>query len=415
MSGVARPLAEPAARLIAGNLDFEGELARAAMPARPRGADPFRLAPAASRAIAGLATLLRALARDGDRVWTPLAVDPARLGDAPGLPRVTLESGPLEAAPPAAALLAWGESPRVAALRARLPPAPASGAFEAAAFRSAPLHDALWKAPPPSAAAAARANDRRFALEIALRSGSALPGARTIGSLADLDAHLAAGGASASVGERWVLKAPYSAAGRWRHLGRGRSPLPRPAARAIENLLERFGELVFEPWLDRDCDFGLSAVLVGNEIVYTSLHRQLVDGAGRFRGIVLAPDGARLPEIGAGDQDLLLATLHAAAQGLASLGFQGPLTIDAWRYRRRDGALALNPLGEINARLSFGHVARALFQRLELTRAPAPPACAALLIGGAAGRAAGPRRVPLLAASPDAPLAAWMEVLDPGR
>jgi hypothetical protein len=38
----------------------------------------------------------------------------------------------------------------------------------------------------------------------------------------------------------------------------------------------------------------------------------------------------------------------------------GPFGIDAWRHRLPDGTLALNPLGEINARMTFGLVAWAL-------------------------------------------------------
>ena len=41
-------------------------------------------------------------------------------------------------------------------------------------------------------------------------------------------------------------------------------------------------------------------------------------------------------------------------------GYRGPLEIDCWEYRRAGGGIDFHPLGEINARMSFGHVAHAL-------------------------------------------------------
>jgi hypothetical protein len=52
-----------------------------------------------------------------------------------------------------------------------------------------------------------------------------------------------------------------------------------------------------------------------------------------------------------------VATTEAVAAALGREGYVGPFGIDAWRYRRADGALVLNPLGEINARMTFGLVA----------------------------------------------------------
>src|SRR5262249_62033585 len=104
------------ARRILGNLDAEADLC-----GLTTSWSPPRRRPAFSRAallsLSGAATLLRAFARDGDRLWTPAPVDPRRLPAVPGLPVPLLESGPLRALLPAADLLAWAATPQTTALR----------------------------------------------------------------------------------------------------------------------------------------------------------------------------------------------------------------------------------------------------------------------------------------------------------
>ena len=56
---------------------------------------------------------------------------------------------------------------------------------------------------------------------------------------------------------------------------------------------------------------------------------------------------------------------HAVGKRVAEHGYRGPFGIDAWRYRDADGETHFHPLGEINARLTFGLVAHALVERLK--------------------------------------------------
>ena len=102
--------------------------------------------------------------------------------------------------------------------------------------------------------------------------------------------------------------------------------------------------------MDRTEDFGVSALL-SPELRIVGIHGQKVDRKGQFAGIDLHPD---LSEQG---RDRLLKTTEAVAASLRQAGYMGPFGIDAWRYRREDGALVLHPLGEINARMTFGLVA----------------------------------------------------------
>jgi hypothetical protein len=327
-------------RLILGNLLFEEDLARRSTP-------PRTVLDTAARA----ATLLRAFAREGDRLWTPAPVDPESLSDLPGLPSPLLESGPLDELSPADEVLAWAETPVAAALRSRArEPGPLDG----------PLHDLLWRLPVPSPAAVAAANHRAFCLQIATHLGCVLPGARMVDSLTDLDRLLAARDAPPA----WVVKAPLSASGRSRHINRNVPPLQDPRARrTVERLFERHGPLLFEPWMDRVDDFGVSVLLTPAETRTLSFHRQLVDRKGQFAGIELPARFEKI-DLPQEERERLEEVIEGASRSLRRAGYVGPFGLDLWRYRRPDGSVVLHPLGEINARMTFGLVARALVDRV---------------------------------------------------
>jgi hypothetical protein len=208
---------------------------------------------------------------------------------------------------------------------------------------------------------ARRAADRRLAFEVADRLGARLPGARTVDSLPALERHLAAGGAAVGDGA-FVLKPPHGAAGRDRLVHRG--PLDRAARVRADRLLERFGELCFEPWLDRIDDLGQGGLIDDGRVDLLPPHRTEVDQRGVFRAAVVDDAGAWLGEP---DRAALARAARMAGEALAALGYRGPFGVDAFRHRVSRGVVALHPLCEINARLSFGLVARAHAERLGLT------------------------------------------------
>jgi hypothetical protein len=303
-------------RRILANLLCEDELAgRRSSPPR-----------AVLETVARMAPLLRVFAREGDRLWSP--------APAPGL-----ESVPLRDLPPADEVLAWCETP--SALEHRGGPRRPT-----AIDWAAPLHDLVWRLPTPPPAVVARVHHRAFCLRIAEETGCALPGARRVESLAELDRLLKAAPPA------WVVKAPLSASGRSRYIERnGPALADSKARRTVERLFERHGALLFEPWMERTADFGVSALLGPDGLKIVGIHGQRIDRKGQFAGIDLHPDLSRQ------DRDRLLGTVEAVAAALREAGYVGPFGIDAWRYRREDGALVLHPLGEINARMTFGLVA----------------------------------------------------------
>jgi hypothetical protein len=158
-----------------------------------------------------------------------------------------------------------------------------------------------------------------------------------------------------------VLKAPFSASGRLRVRRRGRA-LDADIAIRIERLLTRFGALCFEPWMDRLLDIGALG-MIDDPDTWRILppHRLETDHAGVFRGIALDPDPSWLAPT---DRQAVTRAATAAASALAQAGYRGPFGIDGFVYQR-GGERALQPMCEINARLSFGFVAHALAQRLE--------------------------------------------------
>lgn len=349
-------------QIIVANLDCEAVFAEAAGVAR------FHPSHDVAQRISALGTLMAAFGQDGDVLWTPVPVDPDRVC---GPVRVTLRSGALADLPrttpePITGWLAWGETHDVTARRK-------AGPGRSASPERAPRGpdwpdwpdwiDWLWSTP-PDPEAAWRCNDRRFCLPLQEALGCRLPGAVLIDSVDALRAHLAAFDPGPA---GWVLKAPFSASGRLRVRRRGRDPEREIEARIVR-LLSRFGVLCFEPWMERVLDLGCLGLVVDADTCHVfPPHRLETDRAGVFRGIAieetarwLAPEHHR-------------AVVHAATEAgraLARAGYRGPFGIDAFVYRHdaAPGGQALQPMCEINARLSFGFIAHALARRLGMSR-----------------------------------------------
>ena len=224
------------------------------------------------------------------------------------------------------------------------------------------VSDLRWADP-----GARAANDRGQALAIATALGVALPGARVVASLDELDE-----GAARLPGP-WVCKARWTAAGRDRARGAG---VPDGELRArVRRMFERLGPLVLEPWMDRVEDLGVCGEVSDRGVTLAEPHRLISDARGGFVGIELAPVDRALGE------DLHQVARAAAAQLAERTGYRGPVSIDAFLYRDGHGR-RLHPLCEINARYSFGWIARALERRLGVRRLglDAAPAGATVLI-----------------------------------
>lgn len=415
--------------LIVGNLGFEAEIAAAHGVAT----SAARLSPAAAGRASALATLLRGLARSpADALWTPAPVDPSRIAPVVGLPTPRLVSGPFDGwADDVDGLLAWGESDHVARWRQdhsepgswAAPADAGTGALSdrADARRPSDLIETLWRLPAAPPEVARHANHRAYALELARELGCALPGARMIGDVEALRDHLRQGGAAASPDGMWVLKAPWSAAGRDRVIGRGMGATGHADDafdRQVRRLIARFGPALFEPWMPRLLDVGCCAVVDSAGVAIVGAHRQLIGPTGGFGGIELDRvwTGGVPAWLDAAEWDDLERTVMAVGERLRRDGYRGPFSVDAWRYRDGDGRARFHTLGEINARMSFGLVARVTVDRVAeaLARSGAwvggPTSTFRLRIGRDIAAAA---RVPLLLPAADDPVGAWLEIVSP--
>lgn len=221
-------------------------------------------------------------------------------------------------------------------------------------------------------AVADRVNHRRFAFDL----GPALPGARWV---TDADAFEPAHAA-------WLLKTPQGSAGRGQVRRRVRHVDAETRAR-IRRLVARHGALLYEPWVDRVADFGVVGYVTDGGVDLRPPHRLLVHATCAFRGIVLDPELDR-PE--------LTAAARRAGDALRAAGYRGPFGIDAFDWRDASGQVHLHPMCEINARLTFGHVAWAVGE---------PPLALRLSVAGARPPAGA---TPLLLPDDGDPTCAWV-------
>ena len=341
------------ARRIVANLDCEARWVGSELP------EPVL------KKISALGTLMRVFARDGDALWTPHAVDPSRMAPVNLLATPVLESGPLDALSPAA--------------------------------------ETLWWCTPSDASM--RANHRSFCFSIAEELNCVLPGARFVSSVEELYQHLRAGGAAAAPGAKWVLKSPLSAASRDRVVWRGLD-LDEPSKRRTERLLSVHGSLLFEPWMDRTLDLGSLGEVTDSEIRLLGGHRLVFSESGALSAIEIPPPGGESLWMRAEERALLNKTTLQVGEKLRAAGILGPFGIDAWFYRDLAGVERLHPLGEINARLTLGRLAREIAERSGM-RKPG----ASVRMGFSVGKecAQPPHAVPLLLPSATDTTAAWME------
>jgi hypothetical protein len=187
----------------------------------------------------------------------------------------------------------------------------------------------------------ARCNHRRFSFDLARQYDALLPGSAIVSSLEELEDII-----GADPFDQWVVKAPLSAAGRDRVRRRG-SELDDDARVRIGRLLESFGELFFEPWMERIVDYGVAGVVVDSGARLFPPHVLVNNESGVFRGIEATDDApAQIVDFAA-----------YAGEALLDAGYRGGFGIDAFVYRDDDGSERVHPLCEINARITFGLLA----------------------------------------------------------
>ncbi|MDB5343776.1 MAG: hypothetical protein JWP89_2153 [Schlesneria sp.] len=309
-------------RLFVGNFDFEHRLAA-----------PGRQLPAKlQRLNAELATSWLAIADDGDYLWTPELIDASFFEGAVanGLPKV-IPIISFDAVPSRVECVPWGWTDDIRQLCDR--------------------HG--WICNDPHDHAVRAANSRRLSsgLEQEWRIGLPFSGEAT--SFDQIERYIAL----QDKGGRWVIKAEFGMSGRERLLGSG---IPVGADRSwIDKRLNAKGIVFFEPWVKNVTEVGIQIDIPREgEPQLLEAVTMTADDRGQY-------SGSRLPSLVTeqthvvlrpSDWGLAIDIALQAARRIQSLGYFGPLGIDAMQFRDENEQLHIRSLQDINARWTMGRL-----------------------------------------------------------
>jgi hypothetical protein len=191
----------------------------------------------------------------------------------------------------------------------------------------------------------ARTNSREFSFECEREFGCGLEGQAVCCTMEHVND-------AVSSLDRWLIKANFGASGRERIVGSGR---PADAMQQwIEKRFSRDGAVFVEPYLDSVEEAGIQWELPrgSSPPELMGVVPLLSDDRGQYRGSVI-PHGSDVPE----QWRVSVEISRRAAEYAQSLGYFGPLGIDAMRYRDAAGKIHDRPLQDINARWTMGRLA----------------------------------------------------------
>lgn len=155
----------------------------------------------------------------------------------------------------------------------------------------------------------------------------------------------------------FVVKPRLGTSGRGRLAGRAGRVDTLRIERALARLRASGGALV-EPWLERTLDLSAQLYVAGpDDVRVLGTLRQVVTKHGGPTG-----HAGRLRDDGEVDSGTswdaeLRATARAIGRAAGSAGFRGACGVDSFVFRTEDGAEALRPVVELNARFTAGTVA----------------------------------------------------------
>jgi len=179
-----------------------------------------------------------------------------------------------------------------------------------------------------------------------------------------------AGEVRAALGRGWVVKAPFSTAGR----GRARGVVSPPVEEWVEKQLALHGRLRAEPWVDRVLDLSFHYDVAAGRAHPRGVVRFDTNARGQFTGtrpsrwLEQEPAPVRRWLGGEGGDPRWLQRLVAAVGDflggrLAALGVEGPVGVDTLVYQH-DDQLVVDPIVEVNPRWTMGRVSLAIGARV---------------------------------------------------
>lgn len=172
-----------------------------------------------------------------------------------------------------------------------------------------------------------------------------------------------------------VLKQPLGLAGR-NALRLWEPEILKTQRRWLENALARDGQVLVEPWLERELDFSLQLEMTPGGLQLCGYTGLINDRRGQFQANWAAPNHRKRPPSAVaalfdapGDIPGRLHRLYeriiaALERELHAVSFQGPVGIDAFIYRGADGKCRLKPVVEINPRYTMGRLTVELMKQV---------------------------------------------------
>lgn len=311
-------------RLFLGNFEFEHQLA-----GDPK-AKGFR---AASRIVLELCSVWQAIARGNDAIWMP------------GVPEADFAS---EMADQGLPKLHWLSSVADLLPLARTTPltlCPWGWSREATEW----AERCGLSADPTPFDAVCQANSRRLSFQLECELNAGLPGSMEIATLKDCLKSLASFGAE----DHWVIKSEFGMSGRERLVGRGPTLSSNQQGWAVKRLGSG-RRLFLEPWVESLGEAGLEFEVPrpgDGEPYCVGVAPMLTDKSGTYRGSRF--DSSYDPSL---DWSKAVETGLLAAKRIQSLGYFGPLGIDAMWYLDHDQIPKLRQLQDINARWTMGRL-----------------------------------------------------------
>ena len=207
--------------------------------------------------------------------------------------------------------------------------------------------------PPVSLETVRRVNSKLWSHALERELGVAMRGACIAADFTELQEAVAR--ACPRADDKWVIKSPFGFAARERVLGRG-ARLEGPQATWARRQFAKGVRLIFQPWLERVREYGVTFEIEANgEIEFKGISDLQTNGAGTGTGYLL---GRRI------DSPERVAELERLARVVSARlfkeGYTGPAGVDALEH-----AGGLHPLLEINARYTMGFVALAIERALK--------------------------------------------------
>jgi hypothetical protein len=196
-------------------------------------------------------------------------------------------------------------------------------------------------------------NSRAWSTALERRLGAALPHAGFAGTVAELEQRLDEFCSWRGEASEWLLKGNFSNAGRSQLRGRGPLSTILQRQRAwIQAHIEAEGGVALEPLVSITEEAGIlwEVPTIGAPVLI-GVVPQLCDARGQYRGSLVTP-ASRLTS----RWEEAVAVSRLAAAEIQSLGYHGPLGIDACWYRDSGGNSRCRPLQDVNARWTMGRL-----------------------------------------------------------